>query len=716
MVIEGGLRSKIGDSPIYAFPLLKYAVKEHIDANQGGQDPMYTIDIDTGGTFTDGFFTREGEFKTAKVLTTPHDLTVCLADCIKEGAKLFGVSAREMLARADAVRYSTTVGVNTLITRTGSKIGLIVSKGYKDSLYAADPEQAEAVSTLIPKELIAEVEEAIDDEGNIGKPLDRNDVLAKMQHLIDMGARAITVSLRNSHVNAAHEKLLKAIIKEQYPNYYLGSVRVFLASEISDQPGDSCRTNTVVVNGYIHDSLVKYLYKAEDELRENFCLHPLMVAHSHGGVARVAKTRAIDTYSSGPALGVIGAGSLGKLYGFPNVITVDIGGTSLDLGLIQNGAHHYSPNPSIGGFSVSVPMITTYSAPIASGSIARVDAERNLSVGPQSAGARPGPACFDLGGMEPTITDADVVLGFIDPAYFLGGRIRLNKAKAEAVIKTKIADRLAVSTVEAAHLIRDEMGRRISEEVLRFAESHGIGAAGLSEFAVVIYGGAGPTHYSDFAKGLDFGCSVATPYASVFSAFGSSTTDLLHSYSKFVRMELRDGNGYFTDYDLFNGIVASLSEAARRDIRGEGFSPDNASYSLELIGGDNLKGAKVGFDRMYLRSEDDVAELCGSFRAGEGSVSISAIMLSARVPMPHLAAKTFETTAADPGKAMKGSRQVFWSPESGYQETPVYDRDLLVPGSKVPGPAVVEARDTTYVVPAGTSLRIDNYANAVMKG
>jgi N-methylhydantoinase A len=677
---------------------------------------MFTIDIDTGGTFTDGFFTREDELQTAKVLTTPHDLTVCLADCIKEGAKLFGISTREMLANADVVRYSTTVGVNALITRTGSKIGLIVSQGAKDSLYATDPGQSEAIRTLISKDLIAEVDEIIDGEGKIDKPLDRSDVLAKMQHLIDMGARAITVSLRNSHVNPAHEKLLKTIIKDQYPNYYLGSVRVFLASEISDQPGDSYRTNTVVVNGYIHDSLVKYLYKAEDDLRANFCLHPLMVAHSHGGVARVAKTRAIDTYSSGPALGVIGAGSLGKLYGFPNVITVDIGGTSLDLGLIRNGVPHYSPNPAIGGFTVSVPMITTYSAPIASGSIARVDAEKNLSVGPQSAGARPGPACFDLGGMEPTVTDADVVLGFIDPGYFLGGRIKLNKTKAEAVIKSKIADRLGVGTDEAAHLIRDEMGKRTGKEILRFAESHGIGPASLLQFAIVVYGGAGPTHYSDFAKGLAFGHSVATPYASVFSAFGSSTTDLLHSYSRFVRMELRGGNGYLSNHDLLNGIVSSLYEAARRDIRGEGFSPDNAAYCLELMGGDDLKGFKIKCDKMYLRSEDDVASLCRSFTGAEGPVTISAVMLSASVPMPHLTARTFDTSASGPGKAMKGSRQVYWSPASGYQDTPIYDRDLLVPGNEVAGPAVVEARDTTYVIPASASLRIDNYSNAVMKG
>ena len=677
---------------------------------------MFTIDIDTGGTFTDGFFTKEGEFKTAKVLTTPHDLTVCLADCIKEGARLFGISNRDMLSNTDVVRYSTTIGVNALITRTGSKIGLIVSKGYKDSLYGADQGAVETIFTLVPKDLIVEVDEAIENEGNIIKPPDKGDVLAKMQYLIDMGARAIAVALRNSHANPAHEKLLKAIVKEQYPNYYLGSVRVFLASEISDQPGDSYRTNTVVVNGYIHDSLVKYLYKAEDELRANFCLHPLMVAHSHGGVARVAKTRAIDTYSSGPALGVIGAGSLGRLYGYPNVVTVDVGGTSLDLGLIRNGAHRYSANPSIAGLPVSVPMITTHSAPIASGSIARVDAKKNLFVGPQSAGARPGPACFDLGGMEPTVTDADVALGFIDPGYFLGGRIKLNKAKAQSVIKSRIADRLGVTVDEAAYMIREAMGRKTGEEIVRFAKNHGIAAENLSDFAVVIYGGAGPTHYSDFAKGLNFGRSVAAPYASVFSAFGSSTTDLLHSYSKSVRIELRGPKGYFSDYDLFNAIVTGLADSARRDIRGEGFSPDNAAYFLELAGARDQEGLKVRIDRMYVRSEEDVTSLCRAFTAGEGPVSISAVMLSAGVPMPHLTAKRSEMASADPRKAMKGSRQVYWSPASGFEATPVYDREMLMPGNEVSGPAVVEAKDTTYVVPAGINLQIDAYSNAVIRG
>ena len=676
---------------------------------------MFTIDIDTGGTFTDGFFTRDGEIKTVKVLTTPHDLTVCLLNCIKEGGEQFGVSLKEILMNSDIIRYSSTTGVNTLITRTGSKIGLIVSRGYKESLYSTEPKEVEPVYSLISRDLILEVDEEIDSQGHIIKPLKVEEVLSKMQYLIDMGARAITVSLKNSHLNPIHEKEIKNIIKEQYPNYYLGSVRVFLASEISDQPGDFYRTNAVVINGYVHDSLVKYLYKAEDDLRENLCPHPLMVAHSHGGVARVAKTRAIDTYASGPALGVIGAGNVASIYGFRNVLTVDIGGTSLDLGFIRNGVYSYDLVPSIAGLPVTVPMITTYSAALAGGSIASLDPSQNLQIGPKSAGARPGPACFDLGGIEPTVTDADVALGFIDPNYFLGGRIRLNRGKAVSAIKTRIGDPLKMSVEEAAYLIREETGIRTKNEILRFLEGQGVGAKDLSDFAVVVYGGAGPTHFCDFAKDLSFGHSLASPYAAVFSAFGSSTTDLLHTYSKYVRIDLFNRGKYLTDYKKLNQIIGSLLEIAKNDILGEGFPPEKVLFFLEMVGDKELAGMRIKTNKISFHSEKELKELCSQFAKEGGKerkrVSISTLVLNALVPMPHLKMKASKLSKEDPNKALKGHREVFWSRQKGYQKTPIYERALLFPGNVIMGPAIVEAKDTTYVIPENQSFKVDKYFN-----
>ena len=241
----------------------------------------FLIGVDTGGTFTDGFFTRNGDLKTVKVLTTPHDLTVCLADCIKEGATQFGVSVQDMLADTDIVRYSTTVSVNTIIQKVGAKIGLLVSRGFKESLYSSDAKAAEPIYSFISREMIAELREEIDEKGNIVIPVDTDDLVIKMQNLTDMGARAIVVSLKNSHVNPTHEKEIRAIIKEQSPSFFLGSIRVLLGSDISDQPDAFHRTNAAVINGYIHDAMVRYLYRAEDDLRANLYTRPLMVGHSH---------------------------------------------------------------------------------------------------------------------------------------------------------------------------------------------------------------------------------------------------------------------------------------------------------------------------------------------------------------------------------------------------------------------------------------------------
>jgi len=680
---------------------------------------MFTIDIDTGGTFTDGFITRDGELMTVKVLSTPHDLTVCFADCIREASKRLNLPVTELLSNTAVVRYSSTIGVNTLITRTGAKIGLIVSKGFQDTIYARDQKEAEPLFDLVSRDMVIEVQEGVNERGDVTGSLPKDKVIESMQYLIDMGARAIVVSLKNSHLNPVHEKQIKKIIKEQYPNFYLGSVRVFLASEVSDQPGDFYRTNAVVINGYIHDSLVRYLYKAEDELKANLYKHSLMIAHSHGGIARVAKTRAIDTFSSGPALGLLGAAKIGKLYHLESVMTVDDGGTSLDLGLIKNGALPYSYNPHISGLPVSVPMIYTVSKPLASGSIAHLDGSKNLQIGPQSAGARPGPACFNLGGLEPTVTDADVALGLLDPDYFLGGRVKLNKDRSISAIKTRIADPLKISVEEAAHLIRITAEKKIENEIHEFLKGEGVQEFEQSHMALIVFGGAGPTHCCGFPDNLGFNQILISPYSSVFSAFGSSTTDLLHMYTKHVRITLCDGVDYLTDFDAFNQVVKENMEFARRDIQGEGFSPDDALFTLDLLGDEELSGVRISMENLFLQSSSDVQRICREFRKAIGSqvkkVTVSTIVLNAVVPMPHFELKKKPLTSQDPTRALKTKRSVFWSPEVGHIATPVYERDRLSPGNLVVGPAIIEAQDTTYVIPSDRSLYIDEFSNGITK-
>jgi N-methylhydantoinase A/acetophenone carboxylase len=623
-----------------------------------------------------------------------------------------------MLADTDIVRYSTTVSVNTIIQRLGAKIGLLVSQGFKESLYASDARAVEPIFSFITRDMIDEVIEEIDDKGKVVKPIDTEDLLVKMQHLTDMGARAIVVSLNNAHVNSAHEKQIRAIIKEQSPSFFLGSIRVLLASDISDQPNAFYRTNAAVLNGYIHDAMVRYLYRAEDDLRANLYTRPLMVGHSHGGTARVAKTRAIDTYSSGPVLGVFGAELVGKAHGFTEIVSVDVGGTSLDIGIIRGGSHNYTLNPVISDLPVSVPMIVTHSVGLGGCSIVKLSDSGGLLIGPRSAGASPGPACFNRGGTEPTVTDADVTLGFIDPGNFLGGRVQLNKDKAIASIKRRIADPMKITVEEAAYLIKETTEKNIRKEILQFLKEKGIEPGKLSDFALVAYGGGGPTRYAGFTSGLKFGRILASPYASTFCAFGFSTTDLLHRYSKYLQLTLFDGVNYLRDFKKLNQAVAQLMNVARRDIEGEGFSADNAGYYLELIGDGALAEYNARLDKTQLGSEEDVKKLCAQFgrpgKKGSAKVTISTVILNAFVPMPHYELTPRPLGGEDPGGALRGERDVFWSPEVGYHRTRIYNRELLVPGNRVIGPAVIEAKDTTYVIPANKSYFISEYSHGVL--
>ena len=384
----------------------------------------FTIDIDTGGTFTDGFFVKGNEVRTVKVSTTPHDLTICLLACLKDGALQFGVDLHRMLIETDIIRYSNTIGTNTIIQKNGAKLGLLVTSGYEDTLYQKTRVSFEEdeTGTFIAREMISGLEEAINERGQVTKPVRPDEVTEKVQFLIDHGARAIVVSLKNSWINPVHEKEVKKIIKKEYPNFYLGTATVFLSSEVIDRPNDTLRTNSALVNAYIHSMLVRYLYKAEEDLRKNLFAKPLMIVHSNGGVARVAKTKAIHTYNSGPVAGLMGAAFLGKLYGYPNLITTDMGGTSFDIGIILNGQYSFNMTPRVGGIPVNLPMIEIGTLGIGGGSIAHIDPKtKELRVGPESAGALPGPAAFDLGGREATVTDANILLGFIDPDFFLGG-------------------------------------------------------------------------------------------------------------------------------------------------------------------------------------------------------------------------------------------------------------------------------------------------------
>ena len=665
----------------------------------------YTIDIDTGGTFTDGFFVGDDRVEMVKVPTTPHDLTVCFLKCIEAGADSFGVSVEDFLYETEIIRFSNTIGTNTIIQRDGSKIGLLMTSG-TESL--APTEDSEGKPPLVRSDMVIGVDEAVSIAGEMKKAMDTDKVLEEAQKLIDRGARCLVVAFANSEINPANERAVRKALKQEYPSDFLGSIPVFLSSDISRRSGETERVNAAVLNAYIHAKLVRLLYKAGEELRRRLYQKNLFIVHNNSAVARVARTRAINTYNSGPAAGLLGARLVGELYGESNLISADMGGTSFDLGYVKDGVPSYMLRPDVEGFPVNVPMLAIRAIGAGGGSIASVN-KGSLQVGPQSAGALPGPVCFDLGGSETTVADANLVLGILDPNFFLGGDMKLNKAKAMDVLKAKVAEPLNLSVETAAFKIKETVDATMGVEVRRLRQEMGC----KEDPVLVFYGGAGPAHCCGIAETAGLKKIIITPFSAVFSAFSSSNMDVGHLYYRRVEMPL----GRDSDFDKVEEAVGEMWLEAERDMRGEGFSKDRIDTGIELIvqpenGGPEIK---LTAEADFYKNPEKIATLID--RMGEpknGVVMLKTVTLLARAKVAHYKIDTVEKGSHDIQDAMKGTRSVFTGID--YQEVPVFDRETLAHGHGIKGPALVESVHTTIYVATGWRMTIDQYNNAVLEG
>lgn len=673
----------------------------------------YTIDIDTGGTFTDGFFVKGKEAKTVKVATTPHDLTVCFLECIKSGARAFGVEVEDLLYETEIIRFSNTIGTNTIIQRDGSKVGLLVTKG-REELAPSFAEEGKL--PLVLPDMVLGVEEEVSSGGEVLRSPDAGQALEVAQELIDRGARCLVVALANAEANPANERLLRQVIKQEYPRDYLGSVPVFLSSDISLRSGEAERINAAVLNAYIHGKLVRLLYKAGEELRQRLYRNNLFVVHNNGAVARVAKTRAINTYNSGPVAGLLGARLIGRLYGIEDLISADMGGTSFDIGYVRQGQVAFTLKPDVEGFAVNVPMLAINALGAGGGSIASIK-DGELRVGPQSAGALPGPVCFDLGGTEPTVTDADLVLGVLDPEYFLGGTMKINREKAWKAMEQKIAAPLGIEVEEAALRVKQTIDAAMGEGIKQLRGK----VWGNAEPLLVMYGGAGPMHCGDLARKAGLRKIVITPFSAVFSAFSSSHMDVGHLYYRRVNLPLEAG----VDGKVLSPAVAAMKREAERDMRGEGFAAQEAVFGLELFvqsaaGGEEVKlGTEVNFFEDP-QGISRILEQAGEHLAARGEESsgrllLTSVSLAVQAPVPHF---TFFEVAPARGSvedARKGSRLVYLGSSSGKVEVPVYERSRMTNGHGLTGPAIVESETTTLLVPAQWRLKIDKLNNAFLE-
>lgn len=680
---------------------------------QATEVKQFTIDIDTGGTFTDGFFSDGSRFEMVKTDTTPHDLTVCFNKCVEEGAKRFGFkNVSDFLRRTKTIRFSTTVGTNALIQKSGPKLGLIVTKGYENTLY--QDQENPVLDFIVDRDMVVGLDEEVSENGEIVMPVKKEEIRRATKELLEKGARALVVSLKNSHINQENEKSVREVFYEDYPRHYLGTKTIQLASQISSRSNNGIRTNAAVVNAYLHRDLVKYLYKADDQMRQKDFINPLLIAHASGGVTRVAKTKAIDTYNSGPAAGLMGAKYIGDLYDLENILTIDIGGTSSDIGIISDRELAFDTESSIADIPVHVPLIQVNAIGGGGGSIAKVTREGNIQLGPESAGAVPGPACYDLGGTKPTVTDACVVLGLLDPKFYLNGTKKISKEKAVAAIKKLIADPLNISVEEAALKVverLEEIGAEKLKDVVKEKNKN------IIDFQLFSYGGGGGLFSAGIAKKSGIRRVYSFPFSSVFSAFGLSTADVSHNYHERLDFRYSKNNSISEMKRLAKPLIEKMKKLAYRDMRGEGFNSNAVQFrlSIEVVSADRKRREIFNLppdffaDSSNERGKEFLHQAIKELQSNE--ILIEFIRLSSNVVVSDFKLPRLEITTDEPKP--KSEREIYW--RDGFRSTKIYDMEGLTSGHIVKGPAVLESQNTSIAIPKGATFQVDEHLNGIME-
>lgn len=704
---------------------------------------MNSIDIDVGGTFTDLVLNFNGQSLIKKVPTTPYDLSVCFSQVIEEGARALGLKMEELLPVTDMIRYSTTIAMNRLIEKRGPRLGLITTEGHEDVVLIGRGAQwidgtrvaerrnlavQKKPDPLIPRDMIVGVKERIDSRGKIIRPLDENDVREKVRYLVAHGARGFVVSLLWGFLNPIHERRVKEIIRDEYKEFHIGYLPVVLAGQVVGKLGEYERTLAAILDAYLYRSMQIELSAMWDKLRERGYKKPLLMIQSSGGIAEVFRTSASRTFNSGPVSGLMGAHHVAKSLGYHNVVMTDMGGTSFDVGLVvKDSVRSYDFRPIIDRWMVGITMIKTLSVGAGGGSIASVNKllQNRVQVGPRSAGSMPGPACFNLGGTEPTVTDADVVLGYINPDYYSGGRMRLDKNRSIQAVREKIAKPLGISVEEAAAVIRKIVNGNMASAIMKEVHLRGYSP---EEFILFVGGGAGATHVEGFMG--DIKKAVTFPFSPVFCAYGSSTMDIMHVYEVSKKLTLMTPfvRHLTEDYSAFNQTVESLLVQARRDLVGDGLDPNDASFVLEL---DMLYGGQFHVKRVLspllsLDSADDVRAVCDAFNKEfseafspfvvnpEGGIFVESFILKAIVPTEKVYLPKMVLEGHDPAAARKGERLVYWAEANDYRLTPVFTYESLRPGNAVDGPAILEGEYTTVVVPPAMHFSIDEQGLGIL--
>jgi N-methylhydantoinase A len=610
---------------------------------------------------------------------------------------------------------SSTLG--TLLTRmSGPKLGLVVTSGYEKTLYATQKPQNNVLDILISRDMVVGIDGSIDASGKIDRQLNKDEVRKGVKQLLVQGARFIVVSLLNSSLNAALEEQVREIVEIDYPKHFLGSVPVMLSTETSLTRDNAYRTKAALLEAFIHRQMTRYFYKADEELRNEGYQKHLLIVHNSGGIARTAKTKAINTIGASQTATLYGAYHLSRFYGLPDIITIDAGGTSTAVGLIINGTCSVQEESEIHGLPVvRLPLLETIIPGIGGNSIVGLSKKsKNIIIGPDTVDNNKGPSCYTNGNGEATVIDACLVLGYINPDFFMAGKKKLDTGKAHDAIDRKIAGPLGINVEQAAARIIGATVSKVSAALKQLYTEKGIAA---DKMALLACGGMGGLIYDGICREMKIDRTYIAPFAAHFSVFGSSTMDVIHEYEATAMTVIRKSSGEsLFPVDRLNELVEGLIESGTRDMRGEGFSPDTIKFNLEVELRCTGPGSitRVPFPRLYFKNREDIELLLKEMEnahpgksPANDEIVVEVIRLKAICTLPYPELPACEHAGHDPENALKGYREVYWN--SGPLNSPVYDHQKLKYGNIVTGPAIIESPYTAVLVPEDKQYSVDKF-------
>ncbi|MEC7203163.1 MAG: hydantoinase/oxoprolinase family protein [Pseudomonadota bacterium] len=684
------------------------------------------VGVDVGGTFTDFVLVDEKRdlIFTGKRLTTPEDPGLAITDGLERLVSESGTSVPEL----DAVVHGTTLVANTIIERKGAKVGLITTKGFRDSLemgreirYDLYDLFFEKPEPLAPRFLRQPVDERIDAKGNVLRPLDENTLGAAVEKLVAEGVEAIAICFMHAYANDAHERQAKEILDAKYPD-----MPITTSTEVAPEIREYERANTACANAYVLPLMQRYLGDLSQKLSDQGLKQPLYLMQSGGGIASVTRGQAapIHLIESGPAAGATAGAFYGRLTGTEQVISFDMGGTTAKMCLIEEYEPEHAHEFEAGrvrrfkkgsGLPLKVPVIDLIEIGAGGGSLARVDNMGLLKVGPDSAGSEPGPVCYGLGGTQPAVTDADLLLGYLSPEYFLGGEMDLDLGLVKDAVEEKLVNVTGLSVEEVAAGIHTIVNENMASATRMYIAEKG---RDPRRYALIASGGAGPVHAYGMAKLLKISRVICPLGAGVLSALGflvaAPGTDSVRSYvSRLENLDWDRLNRLFREMEeeAMAQIVeagadpATLTMRRRADMRysGQGFEIDVPVPDGEMDGS--------AADVMRQSFLDKYQELFGR-QIGDLPIEALTWRIFASGPTPNVELN-FAGQQIDEEPSDKGERQVYF-PETGYATCKIYNRYALKPGDSFRGPAVIEERESTAVAGPDTTVSIDKYLNLVI--